>query len=92
MYSITDDGKEISRQLEKVLPFSVRERAYKAVIEILQYDINEYDKYDDEEASIIFEDRMACDAGIKALNSILKIREYAEKTKNSELREMLRLD
>ena len=38
MYSITDDGKEISRQLEKVLPFSVRERAYKAVIEILQYD------------------------------------------------------
>ena len=38
MYSITEDGKEISRQLEKVLPFSVRERAYKAVIEVLQYD------------------------------------------------------
>ena len=38
MYSITEDGKEISRQLEKVLPFSVRERAYKAVIDILQYD------------------------------------------------------
>ncbi|MBR2028815.1 MAG: DUF4364 family protein [Oscillospiraceae bacterium] len=38
MYSITEDGKEISRQLEKVIPFSVRERAYKAVIEILQYD------------------------------------------------------
>ena len=38
MYSITEDGKEISRQLEKVLPFSVRERAYKAVIEILQYE------------------------------------------------------
>ena len=37
LYSINDDGKEISRQLEKVLPFSVRERAYKAVIEILQY-------------------------------------------------------
>ncbi|MBQ6929978.1 MAG: DUF4364 family protein [Oscillospiraceae bacterium] len=38
LYSINDDGKEISRQLEKVLPFSVRERAYKAVIEILQYE------------------------------------------------------
>ena len=38
MYTITEDGKEISRQLEKVLPFSVRERAYKAVIEILQYE------------------------------------------------------
>ena len=37
-YSITDEGKDISRQLEKVLPFSVRERAYKAVIEILQYE------------------------------------------------------
>ena len=38
MYTITDDGIEISRQLEKALPFSVRERAYKAVIEILQYE------------------------------------------------------
>ena len=37
-YEITDEGKNISSQLEKVLPFSVRERAYKAVIEILQYD------------------------------------------------------
>lgn len=67
------------------------DKEIKEAIEILQDDINEYDKYD-EKASIIFEDRMACDAGIKALNSILKIREYAEKTKNSELREMLRLD
>lgn len=67
------------------------DKEIKEAIEILQDDINEYDKYD-EEASIIFEDRMACDAGIKALNSILKIREYAEKTKNSELREMLKLD
>ena len=38
LYSISEDGKEISHQLEKVLPFSVRERAYKAVIEILQYE------------------------------------------------------
>lgn len=37
-YSITAEGIEISRQLEKSLPFSVRERAYKAVIEILQYE------------------------------------------------------
>jgi len=37
-YTITDEGKEISRELEKSLPFSVKERAYKAVIEILQYE------------------------------------------------------
>jgi hypothetical protein len=67
------------------------DKEIKEAIETLQYDINEYDKYD-EEVPMIFEDKMACDAGIKALNSILKIREYAEKTKNSELREMLRLD
>lgn len=66
------------------------DKEIKEAIEILQYDINEYDKY--EEVPIIFEDRMAFEAGIKALNSILKIREYAEKTKNSELREMLKLD
>jgi hypothetical protein len=66
------------------------DKEIKEAIETLQYDINEYDKYD--EVPMIFEDRMAFDAGIKALNSILKIREYAEKTKNSELREMLRLD
>lgn len=66
------------------------DKEIKEAIEILQYNINEYDEYG--EVPIIFEDRMACDAGIKALNSILKIREYAEKTKNSELREMLRLD
>ncbi|MBQ5325330.1 MAG: DUF4364 family protein, partial [Oscillospiraceae bacterium] len=29
-YTITDEGKEISRELEKSLPFSVKERAYKA--------------------------------------------------------------
>lgn len=66
------------------------DKEIKEAIEILQYDINEYDKY--EEVPIIFEDRMAFEAGMKALNSILKIREYAEKIKNSELREMLRLD
>ena len=38
VYSITDEGMDISRQLEKALPFSVKERAYKAVIEILQYE------------------------------------------------------
>ena len=38
VYSITEEGKDISRQLEKALPFSVKERAYKAVIEILQYE------------------------------------------------------
>lgn len=65
------------------------DKEIKEAIKILQYDINEYDKY---EEVIIFEDRMAFEAGIKALNSILKIREYAEKTKNNELREMLRLD
>lgn len=65
------------------------DKEIKEAIETLQYDINEYDKY---EVPIIFEDIMALDAGIKALNSILKIREYAEKTKNSELRKMLRLD
>lgn len=37
-YSITAEGAEISDQLEKVLPFSVRERAYKALIELLQYE------------------------------------------------------
>ena len=37
-YSITDEGKGISKELEKSLPFSVKERAYKAVIEILQYE------------------------------------------------------
>lgn len=38
VYSISDEGRDISRQLEKALPFSVKERAYKAVIEILQYE------------------------------------------------------
>ncbi|MEG1800953.1 MAG: DUF4364 family protein [Oscillospiraceae bacterium] len=37
-YSITPTGIEISKELEKSLPFSVRERAYKAAIELLQYD------------------------------------------------------
>lgn len=37
LYSITKEGIDISKQLEKALPYSVRERAYKAVIEILQY-------------------------------------------------------
>ena len=66
------------------------DKEIKEAIEILQYDINEYDKY--EEVPMIFEDRMALEAGIKALNSILKIREYAEKIRNSKLREMLKLD
>ena len=38
IYSITDEGRDISKQLEKALPFSVKERAYKSVIEILQYE------------------------------------------------------
>jgi len=38
VYTITEEGIDISRQLEKALPFSVKERAYKAVIEILQYE------------------------------------------------------
>ena len=38
VYTITDEGRDISRQLEKSLPFSVKERAYKSVIEILQYE------------------------------------------------------
>ena len=38
VYSITEEGKDISRQLEKALPYSVKERAYKSVIEILQYE------------------------------------------------------
>jgi hypothetical protein len=67
------------------------DKEIKEAIETLQYDIYEYDKYE-KIPIMLFEDRMAFDAGIKALNSILKIREYAEKTKNSELREMLRLD
>ena len=67
------------------------DKEIKEAIEILQYDINEYDEYG-EVPIILFEDRMAFEAGLKALNSILKIREYAEKTKNSELREMLKLD
>lgn len=67
------------------------DKEIKEAIEILQYDIKERDEYE-EIPIILFEDKMAFNAGIKALNSILKIREYAEKTKNSELREMLRLD
>ena len=67
------------------------DKEIKEAIEILQDDIKEWDKYE-EIPIILFEDRMAFEAGIKALNSILKIREYAEKTKNSELREMLKLD
>ena len=38
VYSITDEGRDISSQLEKTLPYSVKERAYKAAIEILQYE------------------------------------------------------
>lgn len=67
------------------------DKEIKEAIEILQDDIKEWDKYE-EIPIILFEDRMAFDAGIKALNSILKIREYAEKIKNSKLREMLKLD
>lgn len=67
------------------------DKEIKETIEILQDDIKEWDEYE-EIPIILFEDKMAFEAGIKALNSILKIREYAEKTKNSELREMLRLD
>ncbi|MEG0092187.1 MAG: DUF4364 family protein, partial [Oscillospiraceae bacterium] len=37
-YSITCAGVDISQELEKSLPFSVRERAYKAAIELLQYE------------------------------------------------------
>lgn len=37
-YTITPEGKDISKELEKTLPYSVKERAYKAVIEILQYE------------------------------------------------------
>ena len=37
-YTITEEGSDISKELEKSLPFSVKERAYKAVIEILQYE------------------------------------------------------
>lgn len=66
------------------------DKEIKEAIEILQDDIKEWDEYE-EIPIILFEDRMAFEAGIKALNSILKIREYAEKTKNSKLREMLRL-
>ena len=67
------------------------DKEIKEAIEILQDDIKEWDEYE-EIPIILFEDRMAFEAGIKALNSILKIREYAEKTKNSKLREMLKLD
>lgn len=38
VYTITEDGTEVAHQLEKVLPFSVRERAHKALIELLQYE------------------------------------------------------
>ena len=38
LFTISEEGKDISKELEKTLPFSVKERAYKAVIEILQYD------------------------------------------------------
>lgn len=38
-YVIMPEGAEIAKQLEKSLPFSVKERAYKAAIELLQYDI-----------------------------------------------------
>lgn len=37
-YTITEEGSDISKELEKSLPFSVKERAYKSVIEILQYE------------------------------------------------------
>lgn len=37
-YFITAAGIEISKELEKSLPFSVKERAYKAAIELLQYE------------------------------------------------------
>lgn len=67
------------------------DKEIKEAIEILQDDIKEWDKYE-EIPIILFEDRMAFEAGMKALNSILKIREYAEKIKNSKLREMLKLD
>lgn len=38
LYTITPEGADVSRELEKSLPLSVKERAYKAVIEILQYE------------------------------------------------------
>lgn len=38
LYSITAEGADISKELEKSLPFTVKERAYKAAIEILQYE------------------------------------------------------
>ena len=37
-YSITDEGVQISKELEKSLPFSVKDRAYKTVISMLQYE------------------------------------------------------
>ena len=36
--SITQEGVEISKELENSLPFSVKEHAYKAAIELLQYE------------------------------------------------------
>lgn len=38
MYTITEEGADISKELEKSLPYTVKERAYKAAIEILQYE------------------------------------------------------
>ncbi|MEG1863066.1 MAG: DUF4364 family protein [Oscillospiraceae bacterium] len=37
-YSILPQGEEIACQLEKSLPFSVKERAYNAAVQLLQYE------------------------------------------------------
>ena len=60
-------------------------------INIYQYNIKECDQ-GNEWMFLFKEDGVAFNMSVKALETILKLREYAEKTENSELREMLRLD
>jgi hypothetical protein len=67
------------------------DKEIKEVIQNLNYNIQEYDE--GEIWLLLFEeDYDAFNISVKALETILEIRNYAEKTENSELREMLRLD
>lgn len=67
------------------------DKEIKEAIETMQCNIKECDQ-GNEWMFLFKEDNVAFNISVKALEIILKLREYAEKTKNSELREMLRLD
>jgi hypothetical protein len=67
------------------------DKEIKEAIVTMQWNVADYDKGN--ESILLFEeDGAAFKMSVKALEAILEIRKYAEKTENSELREMLRLD